>query len=132
MKKQWNYLVCAVMILVAAFLMSWLKGLFSAATAKEAFRILSDSFFVPAVVFMGGGLLGFASTKGTYDMLSFGVGRMMRNFLPMMDKHKYDDFYQYKLSRDEAGRTWKPYLLVSGAGAGVLALLFTALFYLAG
>ncbi len=132
MKKRWNYLICASVILVIAFLMSLRNGLFSAGTAEEVFRVLSDSFFVPGIVFAGCGLLGFASSKGTYDMLNFGVGRVMRNFLPVADKHKYDDFYHYKQKRDEEGRTWKPYLFISGCMAVLLALLFTALFYMAG
>ncbi len=68
MKKRWNYLICASVILVIAFLMSLRNGLFSAGTAEEVFRVLSDSFFVPGIVFAGCGLLGFASSKGTYDM----------------------------------------------------------------
>lgn len=132
MKKRWNYLICATLILVVALFMSLQKGLFSAGTAGEVFRILSDSFFVPGIVFVGCGLLGFAASKGTYDMVSFGVGRLMRNFVPVMDKHKYDDFYRYKQKRDEEGRSWKPYLLISGGVAVLLALLFTGLFYMAG
>lgn len=131
MKKKRNYLICALLILAVALLMSWQRGLFSVTAASEAFRILSDSFFVPGILFMGCGLLGFASSKGTYDMIGFGFGRMVRNFVPNMDKHKYDDFYKYKQRRDEGGRRWKPYLLISGAAAFALALLFTVLYYAA-
>ncbi len=129
MKKQLNYLICAVLILVIALFVSWRGGLFSADTARGVFRILADSFFVPGVLFMGCGLLGFASSKGTYDMISFGFGRMMRYFVPMMDKRKYDDFYKYKQRRDEDGRAWKPFLFISGAVAFSLSLLFTVLYY---
>ena len=131
MDKRRNYLICATLILVIAFLVSWQKGLFSASEAREAFRILSDSFFVPGILFMGCGLLGFASSKGTYDMVGFGFGRMMRNFVPGMDKQKYDDFYKYKQRRDEDGRNWKPHLVISGAVAFGLALIFTGLYYAA-
>lgn len=129
MKKRRNYLICILLILAIAFYMSWQNGLFSAAAAPEAFRILSDSFFVPGFLFLGCGALSWASAKGTYDMISFGCGRVARNFVPSMDKQKYDDFYKYKQARDEKGRTWRPHILICGLMALILAAVFMLLYF---
>lgn len=129
MKKTRNYLICILLILAIAFYMSWKNGLFSTAAAPEVFRILSDSFFVPGFLFLGYGAMSWASTKGTYDMLSFGCGRVARNFVPSMDKHKYDDFYKYKQARDEKGRVWRPHILICGLGTVCLAAGFMLLYF---
>lgn len=129
MKKRVNYLICSFLILAIAFSVSWQNGLFSSSAVSEVFRILSDSFFVPGFLFFGCGAISWASTKGTYDMLGFGCGRVARNFVPSMDKHKYDDFYKYKQARDEKGRTWRPHIFLCGLGALGVAALFMLLYY---
>ena len=96
MKKRTYYLICMGVILVIALIMSVKGGLFSAGERAEIFRILSDSFFVPGVLFVGAGALSWGASKGTYDMLSYGCGRMARHFVPGMDKEKYSSFYRYK------------------------------------
>lgn len=130
MRRRTYYLICAGVILAIALFLAGEGGIFSADTPSEIFRILSDSFFVPGILFMGCGALGWMATKGTYDMLSFGCGRITRNFIPGMDKEKFDNFYQYKQRRDEDGRKWKPHLLISGAMAFLLALVFTVLYFI--
>ena len=132
MKKRTYYLICMGVILVIALFVSIKGGLFSAGEMAEAFRILSDSFFVPGVLFMGAGALGWVSSKGTYDMLGYGCGRLARHFIPGMDKEKYDDFFRYKQQRDENGRKWKSHLLLSGMAAILIAGVFMVLYFMAG
>ena len=57
MKKRTYYLICMGVILVIALIMSVKGGFFSAGERAEIFRILSDSFFVPGVLFVGAGAL---------------------------------------------------------------------------
>ncbi len=68
MKRRTYYLICAGVILAIALFLAGEGGIFSADTPSEIFRILSDSFFVPGILFMGCGALGWMATKGTYDM----------------------------------------------------------------
>ena len=130
MKKRTYYLICAGVILAIALFIAKESGIFSEKTPSDIFRILSDSFFVPGILFIGSGALGWMATKGTYDMISFGCGRVARNFIPGMDKEKFDNFYQYKQRRDEDGRKWKPHLFISGMAAFLLALVFTILYFI--
>lgn len=63
MKKRTYYLICMGVILVIALIMSVKGGLFSAGERAEIFRILSDSFFVPGVLFVGAGALSWGGIK---------------------------------------------------------------------
>ena len=64
MKKRTYYLICMGVILVIALIMSVKGGLFSAGERAEIFRILSDSFFVPGVLFVGAGALSWGALYG--------------------------------------------------------------------
>ncbi len=64
MKKRTYYLICMGVILVIALIMSVKGGLFSAGERAEIFRILSDSFFVPGVLFVGAGALSWGAILG--------------------------------------------------------------------
>ena len=130
MKKRTYYLICMGVILVIALIMSVKGGLFSAGERAEIFRILSDSFFVPGVLFVGAGALSWGASKGTYDMLSYGCGRMARQSAPGTAKQKYSRHYRNKQQRDEGGRGWKPHVLLSGLIALLIAGVFMALYFL--
>lgn len=114
MKKVGKYIFHSAVILVIAVLIALQRDLFDAASAKEAAGILSDAFFVPGVLYTGIGILSIAASKGTYDMLAFGSGKVMSRFIPTMDKEKYRDYYAYRCQKDEKGRTWNPLLLIIG------------------
>ena len=128
MKKAFKYIVSIPIIVAIVAFTAYNRRLLSAESFKQAAGILSDCFLVPGVLFAGAGALGWAATTGIYDMFGFGAGHFMRWFIPMMDKDKYDDFYEYKKSKDENGRRWKPYILVEGAVCFLIALIFFVLY----
>ena len=63
--------------------------------AKDLYQVLSDSFFVPAVVITGFGLLIFASNEGAFDGISYGVKAFLGMFKSKQEK-KYKSLYEYK------------------------------------
>lgn len=118
-----EYLIDAGLIIILAAVVAWQKELFSADSLSVCMGILSDCFIVPGFVFAGIGAISWASTKGVYDMLSFGGGRAVRWFVPGMDKERYENFYKYKQYKEEKGRKWHPHLLICGMAAIVIAVI---------
>lgn len=128
MKKSVAYFVDGLIVFVVASLICVQRGLFAAESATSAFHILSDGFFVSGILFAGIGLLGLAASKGTYDMLSFGFGRVFRNFIPTMNRDRYEHFYEYKEEKEQRKRKWTPTLTVCGSFALACSVLFLILY----
>lgn len=128
MKKRIVFLIYAIIEIIIAFLFCIAKKIFAAENAQEVFRILSDAFLVPAVLYIGISLLGLISTKGVYDIFGFGTGSLLGRFNPMQEKEKYRSFYDYKMAKDEKGRKWKPEMLLSGLAALGVSVVFLVIY----
>lgn len=113
--------------MIAAFV-GWYNGLYESQSLKETIGILSNVFSVPGIIITGIALIGWAGTKGQFDMLSFGVGRVFSDIVPFMDRNKYDDFYKYREEKLENGRNWKPVQLICGLVSLALGAVFTIIY----
>lgn len=130
MKKGIYYLIHGGIILITASLFCLQRGIFAAEDAKTVFRILSDAFSVPAVVYIGFSLLSLAASKGTYDMLRFAFGSVFCRFIPGIDRTRYESFYNYREEMQKKERSWSPKLLFCGLYALALSVLFLTFYYL--
>lgn len=98
-------------------------GTFTAETPKEAARAVCDAFFIPAVLFLGVALLGWAASKGAYDIFGYGL-RYLFVLLPRRKSYeKTESYYDYIDSKNKKGRKWNPPLLITA----LLLLLFSAI-----
>lgn len=127
--KNLKSLIIKALIAVAiGFLITlavfFLNGIFNATTLIEIFKKLSDGFFVPAVLLIGGGLLVFCSNEGTFDMLIFGAGRLFSVFIPNPNRKSYLEF---KESRKDKKREFL-YLILAGAVHLLLSIIFFLLY----
>ena len=108
--------------LAAAIAAALLFDVFHAPTMKEVFRILSDSFFLPAVLFLGIGGLTWTKNGGVWD----GIGFTFKTVMDRM-KHNYDKervtFAEYREERAAKNSSPKS-ALITGAVNLVLALVF--------
>ena len=99
--------------------------------AGERYRILSDAFSIPGVLFLGSGLLSWTAGKGAFDGMSYSCGLFFKVINPFR-KFEREDYPAY-VERKSAGRRAKGsrlYLYVTGGvfsgAAGVFLLLFHA------
>ena len=119
----------ALLLAIAAAIAAW-KNLFAAENAEAVFRILSDSFTVPGVVFAGIGGLSFVASKGGYDAFGYTFYNFaLHNLFPTRHPKKYASLYDYKQEKNEKGRRWWPHLLWTGLGGLAVSLLFLILYF---
>ena len=130
MKKGIFFLIHGCIILITASLFCLYRNIFSAGDAREVFRILTDAFSIPAVIYIGISLLSLAASKGTYDMLRFAFGSVFSRFLPGMDRNRYESFYVYRAELLAKERSWTPRLLYMGLIALGMSVLFLIFYYI--
>ena len=98
--------------------------LFGAETLSDALRILSDSFFLPAVLMLATGGLTLTKNGGVWDGLGYSfkttIGRMRRNY----DEQRVT-FAQYREEREKKNSSPSS-ALISGCVYLILALVFLA------
>lgn len=74
------------------------KGITHSESQKDMYKILVDGLFVPGILLLGAGLLVFVTDGGAFDMLAYGVIKLVDLFRKDYDKRKYKTFYDYKAS----------------------------------
>ena len=128
MKKIWKYLITALVGLVGALLILVFKDTFAKTATQKILADLSDAFFVPGVLLLGVGTLLFASNGGAFDMLAFGVIKLLDLYKRDLTKVKYRTFHDYRQAQKEKKRTFD-YLLIVGAAMVVISAVFLILYY---
>lgn len=115
------FLICIGGGLVAAFLVAWSQGLFSAATSADVFRTLCDGFFTVGAMLLAFGGLRWTFNGGVMDGLGFsirtGIQRMRFNY----EEQGREDFGEYRRNREKKAKSPKA-LLLSGAVFLIIAL----------
>ena len=97
-------------------------------------HLLCDGFFVSGVLLGGSGVIGFAGTKGTFDMMGYGI-KVTANaafswiFPPDSDFGKKESFMEYKERKDSNRKNPVP-MMLSGATLLAVALVLYVLYLL--
>ena len=97
-------------------------------------QLLSDGFFVAGVLLGGSGVIGFAGTKGTFDMMGYGI-KVTANaafswiFPPDSDFAKKETFMEYRDRKESSRKNPVPMMLV-GATLLAVALVFYVVYLL--
>lgn len=98
-------------------------GIFSAETAKEAFRILSDGFFVPGALFLCLGGLTFTRNGGVMDGLAFtfktALARLRSDF-----ETAHMTFAEYREERESKASSPMPSVLAGLAHLAIAVVFF--------
>lgn len=128
-KKVIRLVVYGAVLLLAALGVAIAKGAFASAMPAETFRILSDAFLIPGVVFAGFAGLSWAASKGAYDSFrylfyNFGLHTI---WVSKPEKYKhFDSLYDYKTEKNKKGRKWFPEML----SVGLFGILIAGVFLL--
>lgn len=123
-------LVDLIVGMVIAIAAAFLFDLFHASSALDAYRILSDSFFLAAVIQLGSAGLTWTKNGGVWD----GIGFTFKTALLRIRKQYDDDrvtFAQYREERESKKKSSPISALIAGAVCLAIALVFLALYNMA-
>lgn len=129
--KKRKYLISALICLVIAGAVFFIRKLYSAGDLKAVMGGISDCFFVSGVMMTGVGLISWAGRLGTFDMLGYGTRLFASHFSKSLAKNTPATFYDYKVVKDEKGRTWLKETTVVGVCSLALSFIFILFYNLA-
>ncbi|MCM1194507.1 MAG: DUF3899 domain-containing protein [Corallococcus sp.] len=122
MKKVLPYLIpfCVCSVLVIVILAT--RGAF-VKSGKALIVDLCDGFSVSGIAMLGVGLLVFVTNGGAFDMIAFGVIKLVDLFKRDLTKVKYRTFYDYRQAQQEKKRSYLN-LIIVGTGFLIVGFAF--------
>ena len=112
--------------LTLAFL--YLNGYSTELASVDKYRLMTDAFSIPGIIFIMVGALVLVSTQGFFDMISFGLGRFARALVPF-SKRSDETYYDYKKRKSEERFSGYSFLFVVGGVFLLVAGIFMVLFF---
>ena len=104
-----------------------LRGISEAPNAAEKYRILADAFTIPSIIILMVGVLIWVAGEGTFDMISYGLGRGINSIIPLRQQ-KDETFYDYKMRKKDKRIKGYSFLFISGGIYFIPALIFNIIY----
>ena len=123
-----KYLVAVAIGASITLLFLYLNDFFVASQLEVKYKLLADAFTIPGLLYIMLSVLLFVSSQGTFDILTFGIGKFTKSLIPMSHKN-VESFYDYKTRKDEGRIKGYSFILFTGIAFTVTAIVFTILFY---
>ena len=122
--KPKGFLLSAAIDLAIAFFVAALRGGYASESAAAGFGAWSDAFFAAGVFVGGAGLLAFAASDGLFDIIRYGLGKVLRLALGKERREAYPKtFFDYRLAKQGRGVAG-----LSAVAAGLLSVGVAGLF----
>ena len=97
---------------------------FKQTTLLARVKILSDAFFLPAVIYCGISGLVYVSNNGFFRMLSFGTKRMLSHLSKTSTfREEYKDYFEYYQDK-EGHKASFGFILFPGLAFLLLSIIF--------
>ena len=127
-KKLLKYGITALIGVLMVFVTISSHGFAETATTTEKFRIISDAFSIPGVVFVMCGFLVMVSNGGFFNGISYAMNYAVRMLIPGMSKDvgRYSDYVEQRKGKKLSAR----HLFIVGAAFLFVAIVFVILFYI--
>ena len=125
-KRFWrNYAMAMLVCLVLAIGIYALRGGLAVVEWEAQAAFLSDACFIPAVLMLCVAALMFVSNDGLFDIISYGVQKVLRLVLSEKKQAAYPKtFYEYKQAKWDTARTPVLHLIAAGITFMALAAMF--------
>lgn len=121
--------VIAAVGLAVSYLYLYLHEFSNVETLVEKYRMLSDCFTIPGVVFLMIGALIWISGLGALDGLGFVLHSLKIRLIPGARIDREEGYYEYvQKKREKKTKAYLPFLYV-GAFFTALGIIFIILFY---
>ncbi len=118
-----KYSVSSVIGLIFVLTYVILNRIFTAPTAKDVFKILTDGFFIPGVLFLGVGGISYVTREGAFDGIGYAFSSIFvtKNWSSRRFKDR-ETYAQYK-ERKAGKRTVLAFLLHVGGIMFILSMV---------
>ena len=100
MRGSVKYLLTLLAGIAMAAWVAWSKNILEQTGLKEIFHILTDAFFIPAVLLLGIGGLIFTTNEGAFDAVVFGLKSFWSMFSKKLKRNR-ESYYDYTMARRE-------------------------------
>lgn len=110
------------------FLTLWLNDYSLITETVDKYRLLTDAFSIPGIIFIMVGCLVFVSTDGFFDMITFGLAKAKSMLIPFSKKSD-ETFYDYKQRKAKNRLSGYSFLFFSGLAYLIVAGIFMILFF---
>jgi len=124
----WSAVVMTAAACIIFLLCATVWDLFGQTELLPSLKVMADCCTVPAVLYIGVALLGWAGSKGTFDIFGYSIGGLFRLFKKDAYEKRGDTFYDYRVKKDESRKPFNWPLLVVGLVFLGLAIGLTAAF----
>ena len=119
-------LICFGVGLVVAVALLFIKGVFSAETAKETFMILSDAFFFAGAMLLIAAGLVWASDNGVSDGIGYSFSKLFNLRKRDYEDHK-ESYSEYK-ERKHTKKSSIVEFLISGMNFVAISVVFFVIY----
>ena len=127
MRSAIKYVVTLLCGLAMAAWVAWSKDILAQTEWKTIFHILTDAFFVPAILTLGIGALVFTTNEGAFDAITFGLKSFWGMFSKKL-KPRQETYYDYRMARQEKKLPFG-FLLICGAIFFAVSMVMLYLYY---
>lgn len=124
------YIVAFAVAIGMLLLICGLRGLLTEdVSPRETIVILCDAFFVPGIIFICFGALGWASDKGAFDGLGYSVSSLFNLHKPVgrgldwKEKESYQEYIERKHAARSNAKS-STFLFVIGGMFVLISLVF--------
>ncbi len=130
MKKQTKisllkYGISSVLSLIAVWIYVKNRDVNSLA---DTYRLLSDGFFIPGIMFLCMGILCVLSNLGSFDGISWGLKFALKTLIPFGRLKKQEKYGDYVARKRENPIKGYQFMLHVGVADVLIALVFMLLF----
>ena len=125
-----KYLVTFVAMGLITWAVLWIREFSFADPAQEKYLNLADSFTIPSVLALMGGVMVWLTNMGTFDMITYAFSRARYSLIPV-GEYKHERFYEYKVRKHEKRIKNYSFLFISGGIYFIPAIVFNILYYTA-
>ena len=127
-QKLVKYAITLAVGLLIALAVSFVRSLYWLTNAKDIIMTICDCFTVAGAVLVCFGLLIFCSNGGTFDMLSFGMLKVVGLFKRNPGKEDRQTFHEYREAKQGNKRSFG-YIVFCGLFYCAVAVVFLIIYY---
>ena len=125
--NTYRYIGALITAVVLFGICAYANGLFAEREALGIVSKLTDCFTIAGMLLSGAGALSWASSKGAYDVLKYGVDWLIKPFTSR--RFEFETLYDFKQRKAESRKPWNKEMLLVGLCFLAVAILMLIVYF---